>query len=211
MINILLAYSDTDTKLGPYFVKCIEDLKAFLPSCRQEFQIEEIHGAQLNDEYLETVVEKYRPQQFIFAAYSHGNELFLRHGSNDYIIVYENTHLFSNSLFYSNACLTGKRLGPDLINKGCLGFIGYSDAVYSSLLFEIFCQCDNYGIKKFLEGERLGTAYQQMKNNYTEQIDKIYAANAVLASLLRHSRDVLILLGDSDLTIEHFISEHTVI
>ena len=204
MIYILLMYADTDQH-GLYFLKCAEDLKAFLNKQYQKFCIEELHGTQLNDVFLQSIIEKYQSQKFIAVSYSHGNEFILAgHNNADYIIYGESTHLFKDSIFYTDACYSGKYIGQDMIKHGCLGFIGYKEAIYSSLHFDEFYQCDNYGIKQFIEGKKLIEAFQSMKKNYSDKIDKLYHSNLIVASLLRQSRDALIMLGNGDMVIEHF-------
>lgn len=73
--------------------------------------------------------EKYQSQKFIAVSYSHGNEFILAgHNNADYIIYGESTHLFKDSIFYTDACYSGKYIGQDMIKThGCLGFIGYKE------------------------------------------------------------------------------------
>ena len=210
MIHLLLIYDDTDSQLGLYFLKCANDLKDFLYRQKRTYILEELHEKQLHDESLPDIIEKYQAQRFIVAAYSHGSESKLKgYADNDYIILYENTHLFKDSLFYSNACRSGKLIAQDMMKHGCLGFIGYKEAIYASLHFDDFYQCDNYGIKQFFEGDTLSKAYQGMKKNYTDRIDLLYNSDFVLASLLRQSRDALIMLGNPDLIIQDFDHQFT--
>ena len=209
MINIILAYSETDEALGLYFSLCANDLKLFIQkSCKQHISLQEIQGDMLNPVYLELIVEQLHSQRFIVIAYSHGRERALTHGGSAYIEVGQDSKLYSNALVYTDACLAGRQLGEHLVDNGCSAFCGYNDEVVAYVpYYDMFCECENYGIKKFLQGDALGTAFLQMKNKYTERIDKLYDYSVVADALLRRNRDALVLLGNRDLAINDFINQ----
>lgn len=210
MINIILACSETDETLGMYFSLCSDDLKNFIEtSCNQQFALQEIKGRALNSAYLEIFIEQLESQRLILAAYSHGREHALTHEGSAYVEIGQNFNLYSNALVYTNACLAGKGegLGQYLVENGCSAFCGYNDEVVACVpYYDMFCECENHGIKQFLQGEALSIAFLQMKNKYTEKIDELYEYSVVAAALLRKNRDALVLLGDSELVINDFMN-----
>ncbi|MBN2285109.1 MAG: hypothetical protein JXI43_01580 [Tissierellales bacterium] len=212
MINVTIVYSDenmdseTDESLGLYFFGCAQELKKYIQSfVTYDIKLQEIHGRLLNPAYLEILLKKQQPQKFIFIAYSHGRENALLHEGIRYIEAERNTYLFKNALFYTNACLSGRILGQNLIQAGCTAFVGYNDEVVAANpYYDIFQACENYGIERFFQGENLDISYRKMKQKYTEKIEDLYEFDIFAASLLAKNRDALVLLGDNRLVIADF-------
>ncbi len=207
MINIVLACSDTDDELGLYFSVCAKDLKKYLKHLKPEYKytLHEISAERLNAVYLETVIERLQSNRFIFTAYSHGKEDALTHKGISYLEVDHNTHLYKDSLFYTIACSAGRKLGKHLADTVASSFCGYTEDVFAVVpYYNIFCECDNYGIKTFLQGEKLETSVNKMKEKYTEKIDELYNDSVMAASYLRKNRDALVLWGNGDLFVRDF-------
>ena len=126
---------------------------------------------------IDVTISSINSNPFIFIAYSHGNEKALCCGNENYIEKGVNAHNFGKSLFYTNACLVGKELGIHLIEQGCLAFVGYEKESYKYTQpdkKEISKNCDNAGIISFLSDDiTIFEAYNQMKNYYTQQINKL--------------------------------------
>jgi hypothetical protein len=205
VINIVLACSDTDEELGLYFSVCAKDLKKYLESQNTAYELHEINGNRLNGVYLGIVIERLQPDKFIFTAYSHGKKDALIHNKTSYVEVGHNTHLYKNSLFCAIACSAGQELGKHLVDTGVSAFCGYNDDVFAvQNFYDIFCACDNCGIKAFLQGEKLATSVDRMKEKYTEKIDEVYGYNIMAANYLRRNRDALVLWGNGDLLLTDF-------
>ncbi|MCL2294233.1 MAG: hypothetical protein FWC36_05150 [Spirochaetes bacterium] len=206
MINIFVAFDDKDESLGDYFEDCKNHLLSFLEECSElvNKNPHEISSTCCNSAYLDIMMPKYKPNPFIFIAYSHGNERALCCGDNSYIEKNVNAHHFENSLFYTTACSAGKELGEDLISKGCLAFIGYKSEinVYKQKeKMEITKNCCNSGIIAFLSSDiTIYEAYKKMENYYTQQIDKLEEFKDMLfAACLREARDALVFFGNRGL------------
>jgi len=117
----------------------------------------------------------------------------------------QKTISFNDIFFYAMACSCGKKLGYELIEKGCSAFIGYSDDAFVIAPFhDVFCECENFGLKRFVEGEKIGDAFTEMKAFFNDKIDEVTSYNAFTASMLRRNRDLLTLMGDSGLHINDF-------
>jgi hypothetical protein len=162
--------------------------------------------------YVDIVIPRLNPTPFLFVAYTHGVEDGLICNGNAFVST-NNSHNFENSLFYSTACLVGKELAPDLINKRCRAFIGFKDE--SKVLFEdssyrkVFMDCDNYALKKFMMSDTtIEEAFEAMKKYYTTKIDHYLSIKDLLvAGDLVENREALVCLGDKNLKKEDlFIS-----
>ena len=206
MIKFIIAFDNQNETLGQYFEDCKNDIVDFLeeqnhlaPSCLK------ISDAQCNVAYIDLKIPQYNPQPFIFIAYSHGEEDRLMCHGNAFVSL-DNCHHFSNSLFYSTACLIGKRLAPALIESECIAFIGFNEETRvipkGKKYRKTFIDCDNFAIKLFLSSEKtVGESFEAMKNYYTTKIDMALELreDSLYISLLRESRDALIRLGDKNL------------
>ena len=100
---------------------------------------------------------------------------------------------------------TGSDIGQNLVKAGCLSFFGYNrEAAIAVGHLRVFVECANFGIIKILEGKTMRMAFEQMKQNYDQQIDKIYLTDFFVASVLMENRDGMVLLGTDSHTINDF-------
>lgn len=204
MIKVVVAY-DHNCDIGQYFEDCKNDIVDFFDGLDDlEKAYTEIPSIRCNVAYIDMIIPQLKTHPFIFIAYTHGKHDSLLCAGNSYVSL-ANSHHFENSLFYSTACLIGKELAPDLINKGCKAFIGFEEESETpespSPYKQMFIECDNYGIKHLASSNStVGQAYEAMQNNYTNKID--YLTNIgepLFASILRVNRDALICMGDKNL------------
>lgn len=201
MIKFILAYDEKDTQLGRFFNMCAEDVKQSLIEDKHQLALE-ISSQKLNTFFFEIALPNYTAKKFIFTAYSHGNEDRLTSNST-YLSVDSDLQPFQNSLFYTFSCLTGVTLGNKLIEKGCLAFLGYRiEAHIITYNEDIFTECSNFGLKRFIGGENISIALKQMKDKHTELIDETYEKYPLVASTLRRNRDGLVLYGNRNLSID---------
>jgi hypothetical protein len=205
MINFIVAYDNQDVNLGTYFEDCKNQLLDVAQgSGLINGTVREILTNHCNDVAFGMIMPTYRPNPFVFVAYSHGNEKALCCQNNNYIEKDVNAHYFENSLFYTTACSVGKELGLHLIDKGCLAFVGYKSEIYVYKQDEkkqISRNCDNAGIIAFLsENITILEAYTKMKNYYTQEIDRLTNLKDMLfAGELVVARDSLIYFGNGNL------------
>lgn len=208
MFNLFLAYSDTDAHLGRYFSDCADDLKYFLLKNFPNAKIHEINKEKLCYPLFDLEVEKTAP--VVVTAFSHGSADELFHNGQVYLKK-QNASSFQNTLFYTNACSAGLKLGHILIEAGCLSFIGYKNEVFVVIgHYDKFRDCDNHGIKCFLQGDSTGTAFEKMKSFYTEKIDELYSDDAFASAILMRNRDSLVIIGSRDLDITAFVIDSQV-
>ncbi len=210
MINFVIAFDNKNSELGTYFEASHEDIKNLLEE--QQDSVNSCLGISTvtcNMAYIDIEIAKLNQQPFIFIAYTHGLDNCLKCGGNPFISI-DNCHHFSNSLFYSTACLIGRKLAPELIKNGCKTFIGFkeeSEVFQSDRYKQIFIECDNYAIKMFLTSNNsIGDSFDSMKRNYTNKIDYLHqiGEDPLFIGSLIANRESLIFLGDKSLKKEDF-------
>jgi hypothetical protein len=207
MINIDIAFDNGDVGLGDYFEQSKIDLVSFVHATRNDHLINEIPGPRCNQAYIDLRVPAINGGNFLFVCYSHGKEDSLTANGDFYIKKDVNCELFINSFFYSMSCLTAKELGVSLLGKGCHVFIGFKEeaGAFLGAYQSMSIACDNFAIKKFVEGYSIGESVALMKQNYTRQIDVLENdGEPMLAAELRANRDALWFDGDRNLTIDQF-------
>jgi hypothetical protein len=208
MINIIVAFDNTDIILGTYFENCKKQLLFNLGKMNNPviYNICEIPSNNCNNSYIDSLLIKNIPNPFIFITYSHGDEQALYCRRNKYVEKNINTHMFLNSLFYTTACSAGKELGGDLIDKGCSVFMGYKKEKFifpEKVKQNISILCDNAGIIEFLSNDiTVFEAFKKMEDIYTQQIDSLYDVDdMVFAAHLLDAREALVFLGNPNLRI----------
>lgn len=205
MINVLAAFDESDIKLGEYFKACKNDLLTIIKKeleNGQNFTTLEISSKNCHSAYFDIILSRYKEIPFLIVAYSHGNEKCLTVNGVAYISAGNDNSFFQKSFFYTNSCLSGKILGPDLIEQNCKVFIGYEEIVvaFKDERQDISIKCDNIGISMFLTGEITAyEAYLKMKDYYTQSANKLLKFNDILASgLLINAREALVFYGDKN-------------
>lgn len=204
MTKFIITYDDRDPKLGSYFALCKENLVSFL-SEKGISEIVEISTQHCTQLFIELKVNEVKNDDvFYFVAYSHGNNNSLVSDKNPYVKVGVNTHLFKNSVFYTNACLCGRELKSDLILNGTKTFIGYKEE--TNVLLQdahLSAKLDNYALLLFIESDRtIHEAYISMLDYYDHEIDKLNDLEKGLgygkAAYLTDARDALVFDGDKN-------------
>lgn len=208
MIKIISAIDEKDSRLGKYFEDSQSDILSFLEEQELLEDYHSINAECCNVAYIDSLLSKITVEPFIFIVYTHGNEKALCCNGANYVSE-NNSHHFKNSLFYSTACLVGKKLAPNLIEHGCKAFIGFteeSQAFEKDDYKEISINCDNAGIKALLSTKiTVEQAFDMMKSYYSQQIDKFNEVKDILfAAELTANREALILLGNGSLTKDDF-------
>lgn len=205
MTKFIIAYDNQDPLLGDYFTLCKNNLVAFL-SGKSIVDIVEIQAQHCTQLFIELKINEIKDsKEFCFVAYSHGSRNAVICTGEAYVKANENTHLFNNSLFYSNACLCGRELKVDLIQNGCKAFIGSKDEIKVLLLDpNLSAKLDNYALMVFIETDKtIHEAYNSMLNHYDYEIDKLNELEKGLgfgkAAYLIEARDSLVFDGDKNL------------
>ncbi|RYE58392.1 MAG: hypothetical protein EOP48_03655 [Sphingobacteriales bacterium] len=195
MAKFHIAFDDGDVSLGAYFEQSKVRLVDFIVDHDVQHQIAEIGGASCTHGFFDPYLKALAPGAFLFIAYSHGNYSSLTAASGAYIGYPGNVNYFTNSFFYSMACNTGKTMGPALIARGCLAFIGYSSTAYAARdkNMDLFIQCDNYGLEQFMQGSSVKESFNSMKSYFRENIKQLVREkNILMAGYLRSNLACLV-------------------
>ncbi|GHB83091.1 hypothetical protein [Persicitalea jodogahamensis] len=213
MIEILTAYDEEDPELGVYFNACKKDIVASInlqTAIHNIFSITEIPSRNCRLAYFDIVLGKLKNIPFIIIAYTHGNETSLIANGSGFITVNSTNSSFNDSFFYTNSCLSGKVLGPELIKQNCKVFIGYDSTItaFKNENSNISLKCDNIGMLLFLTSDITAyDAYVAMIQLYTQEYDKLLAnGDPLSAALLIQNREALVFHGEKELKKEDFMA-----
>lgn len=211
MLRFLITYDDNDASLGDYLTTCYNDISEFLKAANNTILVP-LRGLLCTEQDVNTSIQAFDRKRFIFISYSHGLGNCLA-TTNGEFVNFKNSLHFKDSLFYSCACLSAKKLGPELINKGCISFIGYEGKVFVNEDYaDVFIRCKNAGIKLFQSGGvTIGHAYNHMRSEYLKEIDRLAAGNGddfIAASSLNSNVQTLKLLGSDSVTIMDFFADN---
>lgn len=205
MTDILIAYDESDEKLGSYFLKCKNDITLFFEELEdEETNIVEICAVNCHDAYIDISLVNYEFTPFLFIAFTHGSQKGLTSKGNVFVSTEKNYTLFNKSFVYANSCLAGLKLGPHLISCGCKAFIGYENEIYAFIdreHEEISVKCDNSGLKAFYtQGITAFEAYESMQTYYSNQINRLTQFGDMFrAAILVNARESLVFHGDREL------------
>lgn len=192
MTDFIFAFDNEDEDIGSFVQGCREDLEDFFRELTHNPTY--IDSRSLNAVNIQMRTEKL--DSFVFAAYSHGHNNMLATRNSSYISVDLNVSTFKNAFFYTVSCLTGKELGVKLIENGCRCYFGYKTTFSCWLGYAQFSICANFGLIKFIEGQKTMDVFNLMIENYNSQIDSLFPTDFLQASLLRENRDGLVRIGE---------------
>lgn len=206
MINTLVSYDDQDIELGPYFELSNNTLRQRINN--PHININELNGENCTMASINLAIANYTPNNFIFIAFSHGDDDALITNSERYV-TNENSIGFCKSFFYSSACSCGDKLGPSLIDNECHSFIGYTDEIHVHPDYHSdFIDCEIHAIVEFINGEMtIGDSYLAMHEKYDEVILRLSEGNifdTIVASTLVKNKRHLRILGNKKLTVADF-------
>lgn len=203
MINFIVSYDDLNPSLGEYFYECHLDFYNFIIEHPDMLNVyEKIPTAKTYIDHINKATTKYNSKPFVYIAYSHGNQNEFRCNGMPYICSL-NVKYFTNSFLYSTACHTGKKIAYDLIDKGCITFVGYKETSHAFLKEEyrrISINCDNYALKMFLLMDvTIEEAVNSMKRYITQHIDRLdeFKENPLYMAKLVANREALVCIGNS--------------
>ena len=199
MANTIIVVDEADSKLGSFFQICLDDLNVFFNNINIQPTL--LNSVRLNE--LSVQLTTLPLETFVFGAYSHGGKNCLVKANASYVSTTINNTCFNNSFFYTFSCSSGYELGENLIENGCLCFIGYNKiiSIWSTYINPFFV-CANYGLNLFYNGINTFQIVEQMKEQYNHEIDTLYTKDFFIASILRENRDALVRHGEN-ISINH--------
>lgn len=206
MVHLYIATDERDKALGTFFLKCTTGMTEFLVGYEDTIGVTHIDSDKCNEAYVEISLNDHQDVPFIFLTYMHGVDYAVRANKLDFVKVGGKNSAFRLTLFYAVSCLSGLKLGPDLVNTfGCQAFIGYEKEVITLLddYEKVSIRCFNWGIQYFISKDdaTIIESFNAMKNEYTKQINQFLDNNDIIkAGILIDNRDSLVLHGNELLT-----------
>jgi hypothetical protein len=204
MINTVLLYDNEDNKLGSFFTLCANKFSLLLNS-KYSQSVSTEHKTDNGDKNsVETSLSTYNNSKFLFISFLHGNADAMLI-DNQQVVSISSAYLFSNAFCYTFSCHCGKNLGNTLIQNNACIFWGYTDKAYSIIDYEEgFAELAVSGLKHFINGKTIESAYDAAIEEYTNKIDALYKTDFFVAATLLHNRDSMVVYGDKNLTVNDF-------
>lgn len=207
MIDVISFTDEKDEKLGTYFQDSKNSLTDNIGSLDDVCVLKEVGSEICTMSNVNQIMSNVN-DKCICAVYTHGNPFAFMANGMPYITK-ENTLHFKDSFVYSTACLTARDIGKQLIDDGCLAFVGFNnesqvlcDSDYANVIMNCDQAClfaflnDNVNLKEAL---KLAIAY------YETQIEICSRNNNImLQSILIANREALCMYGDETLTRNDF-------
>ena len=191
MLNLLIAYDDTNINRGDYFRDSHDHLVSNLTEIVDINRLS-IGSLSCNDQSIDHYISQFKGEPHVFVAYAHGSEEAIQITDIDYIHN-KNAYLFSETLFYACSCLTAQKLGQKLIEHGCRVFLGYNKKISSGNpeTEPIYFTCENAFLVDFLlTGNSIEKSLDIMYDKYTEMIKHLRVNYGVFdASILDANLD----------------------
>lgn len=205
MIRIIVSVDEKNVTLGKYFEASEKYLYGLVDNKEWTECYHVINSDECNVTYIKnTLPSLFVDKPYIFVVFTHGSEVACISSGTSYVNK-ENANLFKGSFFYSTACLTGKKLGFELINNGCSAFVGFTEETNAFCEDEykyITIKCDLACLYSFLsDGDKtIGQSLDDAISYYNTQIDKLADIGDVLfRGELITNREALTLIGNKDL------------
>lgn len=141
-----------------------------------------LEGERANRKEVESMLKNKKPSLVFLnghgddgAVTGHDDEILIEAGDNDSILI--------NKIIYALSCRSGKKLGPESIEKGALGYVGYDDDFLfvtdpdkladplTDKVAGLFLKASNQLMTSLLKGHDIKDSHERSK--------KIFIKNAV--------------------------------
>lgn len=199
--SALIIYSEDDNLLGDYFSECGKHAEILLNQ-KEAISQRYIRNEECRFEYIEMVLSYQVNAKSLVLIYSHGDELsFRKNGVNFFDENIDADVCFDGGLIYTNACLTGKQFGKNIVRRNA-SYYGYEIEIMISpeeSHQKDFITCDNYALSQLIEGKSLLEAKKLAKDKFTQMSDKYDDLfSPLVAGWLIEARDNIVIYGDTD-------------
>lgn len=212
MVKLYLAYDNTDTELGTFFVECANVVKDVINSADYNFVIEEITpggGDVSKIAYFSKSIQHDMENPFILVAFMHGNENSFVLDGCEFITINTDNQALKKTYIYTIACSTAVSLGPALIRAGAYSYIGPDrDILMVNKHHGYFANCYTYALSQFLCGTASShDSFRERRSNHLKQVDDLRKVDRLAASFLRNTLEPFVYLGQSKRIEDFHISD----
>ncbi|RLI81525.1 hypothetical protein DRP04_05875, partial [Archaeoglobales archaeon] len=168
----------------------------------------------------EDAIKKFNPE--VFYGYGHGKgDIFSGQNKDILLQACVNDDLMKGRIVYLLSCRTGRKLGPSMVDKGAVAYIGYNDDfIWGDLecppggfYHGCFYDFSNTIIANILYGNPVSVAIEravQRANGWIDYLSSLeedpYASKIV--EFLIHDRDCLVSFGNTSAQIENKIIDY---
>ena len=205
MINTVLLYDNKDATLGTFFNLCANKFLHLHNAIYSQNVSAEHNTENCEKEVIESALSAYNHFKFLFVSFLHGDEDAM-YISNKKIVSSDNAYFFTNAFCYTFSCYCGKNLANILLKNNACVFWGYIDKAYSMPDYEEnFAELAISGLAHFLKNESVDTAFNKVREEYTNKIDALYQENFFAAATLLHNKESMVVYGNKSMTVLDFI------
>lgn len=194
---IYIACDNEDAKLGRFFQSCFDEIRE--TAVANGFEYYSFLTAELTKDVINQHTSK--ADEYVFSAFSHGNDNALLCGKENYVEAGNNVKNFYNSVFYTFACETANGIGKEFCEANVLGYFGYNKPAWVVFAQEdLFVECATKGLVSYIEGKTLRQCVDDMIATYNNSLKKA-RVNPVYAMLLKNKQSLVTIINSDEKTI----------
>ena len=194
---IFIACDNEDAKLGHFFQSCFDTIREVAVANGLEYK--SFMTAELTKDMINQHTSN--AEEYVFSAFSHGNDSALLCGDEHYVESGDNVKNFYNSVFYTFACKTANGIGKEFREAYVLGYFGYNKpawVVYGQR--EMFVECATKGLVSYIEGKTLKQCAEDLIAAYDHSL-KQARVNPAYGWLLRNKQSLVTIINSEEKTI----------
>lgn len=184
MKTVFIACDSKDPKLGSFLTKSANDFASQLPKSMCKVN---------NVDCMTPCVPTDMNHLVLFM---HGNDEHLK-CANEY--PFDLSRFAANGIVISFACLTGKSMGPRLVDNGVQAFIGFTEPYRILRSFEdALIRCQSAAAQAMTAGKEATEIMTDLQSAYTDAALAIHQAtnDPIAASIIYANGNAIILHGD---------------
>ena len=194
---IFIACDNEDAKLGRFFQSCHDTVREV--AVIKGFDYKSFMTADLTKDVINQHTSE--ADEYVFSAFSHGNDDALVCGKEHYVEAGDNVKNFYSSVFYTFACETANGIGKEFSEAYVLGYFGYKRPAWVVYAYEdMFMECATKGLVSYLEGKTLKQCAEDLIAAYNNSLKKAKMTPAY-GLLLRNKQSLVTIINSEDKTI----------
>ena len=194
---IYIACDNEDAKLGRFFQLCFDTIRE--AAVDNGFEYKSFLTAELRKDIINQHMTE--AEEYVFSAFSHGNDNALLCGTENYVEAGDNVKNFYSSVFYTFACETANGIGKEFSEAYVLGYFGYNKPAWVVYAQEgLFVECATKGLVSYIEGMTLKQCAEEMVATYDRSLKNAQMTPAY-AMLLKNKQSLVTLINSEDKTI----------
>lgn len=194
---VFIAFDNEDIKLGRFFQSCFDTVRRVAVANGFDYK------SLMTVDLIKDVINQHtaKGEEYVFSAFSHGDDNALLCGKERYVEVDDNVKNFYGSVFYTFACRTANGIGKEFSEASVLGYFGYKRPVWVVYGQEdIFVECATKGLVSYIEGKPLKQCAEDMMAIYNSYLEKAKMTPAY-SYLLKNKQSLVTIIPRGEKTI----------